>query len=106
LRADDADALFAFLRSLPPVAQPNRPHALRLPYGTQLALTLWRALHLRPEGAARRAGPAAELARARLCGPAGACRGRGAELHPQGQGRSHRRVQALDVQRRRSSVRR
>ena len=40
----DADALFAYLRSLPAVAQPNRPHALRFPYDTQLALAVWRAL--------------------------------------------------------------
>lgn len=45
---DDADALFAYLRSLPAVAQPNRPHALRFPYDTQLALALWRALYFRP----------------------------------------------------------
>ena len=42
------DALFAFLRSLPAVAQPNRPHALRFPYDTQLALAVWRALYFRP----------------------------------------------------------
>lgn len=44
----DADALFAYLRSLPAVEQPNRPHALRFPYGTQAALALWRALYFRP----------------------------------------------------------
>jgi mono/diheme cytochrome c family protein len=44
----DADALFAYLRSLPAVAQPNRPHALRFPYDTQLALAVWRALYFRP----------------------------------------------------------
>ena len=32
---EDADALFAFLQSLPPVAQENRPHALRFPYNLQ-----------------------------------------------------------------------
>lgn len=46
--AADADALYAYLRSLPPVAQPNRPHALRFPYDTQWALALWRALYFRP----------------------------------------------------------
>lgn len=45
---DDADALHAYLRSLPPVRQPNRPHALRWPYGTQAALAIWRALWFRP----------------------------------------------------------
>ena len=44
----DADALFAYLRSLGAVAQPNRPHALRFPYGTQPALMAWRALYFRP----------------------------------------------------------
>ena len=48
ISAADADALFAFLRSLPPVVQANRPHALRFPYDTQLALAAWRALFFRP----------------------------------------------------------
>lgn len=44
----DADALFAFLRSQVPVAQPNRPHALRFPYGLQASLAVWRALFFTP----------------------------------------------------------
>ena len=48
ISAADADALFAYLRSLPAVAQPNRPHALRFPYDTQAALAVWRALFFRP----------------------------------------------------------
>ena len=48
ISAEDADALFAYLRSLPAVARPNRPHALRFPYDTQLALAVWRALYFRP----------------------------------------------------------
>lgn len=40
----DADAIYAYLQSLPPVAQPNRAHALRFPYDTQLALAVWRVL--------------------------------------------------------------
>ncbi|MFO1270766.1 MAG: c-type cytochrome [Rubrivivax sp.] len=49
-RVDAADLrdLYAWLRTLPPVAQPNRPHALRFPYGTQAALAVWRALYFRP----------------------------------------------------------
>lgn len=43
----DSDALYAFLRSLPPVTQANRPHALDFPYGTQAALAVWRALFFR-----------------------------------------------------------
>lgn len=45
---EDSDALYAYLRSLPPVAQPNRPHALRFPFGTQPALALWRAMFFEP----------------------------------------------------------
>jgi mono/diheme cytochrome c family protein len=44
----DADALYAFLRSLPAVAQPRPAHELRAPYGTQAALAVWRALYFRP----------------------------------------------------------
>lgn len=44
----DADAMFDYLRSLPPVQQPPTAHALRFPYDTQLALALWRALFFRP----------------------------------------------------------
>jgi mono/diheme cytochrome c family protein len=44
----DADALFAYLRSLPPVRQANRPHELRFPYDSQLALAGWRLLYFRP----------------------------------------------------------
>lgn len=44
----DADALYAYLRSLPPVAQPARPHDLRFPFNTQAALAIWRALYFRP----------------------------------------------------------
>jgi mono/diheme cytochrome c family protein len=45
----DADALFDYLRSLPPVNKPNRQHRLRWPYNTQAALAVWRALYFRPE---------------------------------------------------------
>ncbi len=45
---EDADALFAYLQSLPAVAQPRREHELRFPYNTQAALAVWRALYFRP----------------------------------------------------------
>jgi mono/diheme cytochrome c family protein len=45
---DDADALFAWLRSLPPQRQPNQPHALRFPYDSQAALAAWRLLYFKP----------------------------------------------------------
>jgi mono/diheme cytochrome c family protein len=44
---EDSDALFAYLRSLPPVAQANRAHDLRWPFNTQAALAVWRALYFR-----------------------------------------------------------
>lgn len=48
VRRDDADALYAYLRSLPAVRQPNRRHELRFPYDSQLALAGWRLLYFRP----------------------------------------------------------
>jgi mono/diheme cytochrome c family protein len=44
----DADALYAFLRSIAPVRQANRPQALRFPYDGQPALAAWRLLYFRP----------------------------------------------------------
>ena len=46
---DDSDALHAYLRSLPAVAQPNKTHALAFPFDQQAALAVWRALYFRPE---------------------------------------------------------
>lgn len=57
---EDSDALFAYLRSLAPVAQPNRPHALRWPYGTQAALATWRALYFAPAAFAPEAARGAD----------------------------------------------
>ena len=44
----DSDALFAYLRSQVPVAQANRAHDLRFPYGLQASLAVWRALFFSP----------------------------------------------------------
>lgn len=44
----DADAIFAYLRSLAPVAQPRREPGLRFPYDQQLLLRAWRAFYFRP----------------------------------------------------------
>ena len=44
----DSDALYAYLRSLPPVRQEARAHELRFPYGLQASLAVWRALYFRP----------------------------------------------------------
>lgn len=56
----DSDAMFAFLRSLPPVRQQNRPHALRFPFNTQWALASWRALFFRPAAFAQQPAQSAE----------------------------------------------
>ena len=55
---EDSDAIFAYLQSLPPVAQANKAHALRFPYSTQAALGVWRALFFTPADAAQPAPPA------------------------------------------------
>lgn len=45
---EDADAIFAYLMSLPPVASPRVEPALRFPYDSRFALQVWRALYFRP----------------------------------------------------------
>ena len=45
---EDSDAIYAWLRTLPPVTQDNKTHALDFPYNTQAALAVWRALYFRP----------------------------------------------------------
>lgn len=62
----DSDALFAYLRSLPPVEAAAPPHGLRWPYNTQLALRVWRTLYFDeadPAAAARDADATDELRR-------------------------------------------
>jgi mono/diheme cytochrome c family protein len=44
----DSDAIYAYLRSLPPAKSPNRAHELAFPFSTQPALAVWRALYFRP----------------------------------------------------------
>jgi mono/diheme cytochrome c family protein len=44
---EDSLALFAYLRSLPPVTQPAPSHRLDWPFNTQAALKIWRALYFR-----------------------------------------------------------
>ncbi|MDD2712933.1 MAG: cytochrome c [Simplicispira sp.] len=56
----DADAIYAYLRSLPAVAQANRPHALGFPFNTQLALAGWRALFFKPGTAVPEAARSAQ----------------------------------------------
>src|SRR5215469_13047371 len=40
----DSDAIFAYLRSVPPVHQPNRPHDLDFPYNNRSLILGWRTL--------------------------------------------------------------
>ena len=44
---DDANAMFAWLRSLPPVRQKPPPPTLTWPLGTQPALAVWRSLYFK-----------------------------------------------------------
>lgn len=44
---DDSDAIYAYLMSVPPVRQPNRPHELRFPYNQRELLVGWRALYFK-----------------------------------------------------------
>ncbi len=43
----DADAIFAYLRSLSPVVQTNPSHKIRSPYDNQLLLWLWRTWYFK-----------------------------------------------------------
>lgn len=47
----DSDALFAYLQSLPAVAQSRPAHRLAWPYNTQVALKVWRTLYFRVSAA-------------------------------------------------------
>ncbi len=40
----DSDAIFAYLRSVPPVHHPNRPHDLSFPYNNRSLILGWRTL--------------------------------------------------------------
>ena len=56
----DADAMYHYLRSIPPVERPNKPHQLRWPYSTQTALAVWRALYFSPAQHEENTGQSAE----------------------------------------------
>jgi mono/diheme cytochrome c family protein len=47
---EDSDAIYAYLQSIPPVAQPNHPHDLKFPFNQRDLLIGWRTLYFR-EGA-------------------------------------------------------
>jgi mono/diheme cytochrome c family protein len=44
----DADAIYAYLRTVAPVSQPNRRHELKSPYNHRILLAAWRRLYFRP----------------------------------------------------------
>ncbi|MDO8301421.1 MAG: cytochrome c [Lacisediminimonas sp.] len=44
----DADAMHAYLQTVPPVRQANREHDLRFPYNQRILLAFWRALYFTP----------------------------------------------------------
>jgi mono/diheme cytochrome c family protein len=44
---EDSDAIYAYLMSVPPVRQKNRPHELRFPFNKRELLVGWRALYFR-----------------------------------------------------------
>ncbi len=43
----DADAIFAYLQSLPPVSQSNPPHDIFFPYNSKSLLAVWRTLYFK-----------------------------------------------------------
>ena len=45
---EDSDAIHAYLQSLEPIRSEVPPHELQWPYGTQLALAVWRGLYFEP----------------------------------------------------------
>ena len=45
----DADAMFAYLRSVPAVVQKNRQHALNFPYSQRSLLLFWRSWFFKPQ---------------------------------------------------------
>ncbi|MCW5626063.1 MAG: cytochrome c, partial [Burkholderiales bacterium] len=74
---EEADALFAYLRTLPAGAAPNRHHALRFPYRSPIAIAAWRVLFFKPGAAANDPTQTAEWNRGaylvRGLGHCGAC---------------------------------
>ncbi|TCS34777.1 mono/diheme cytochrome c family protein [Paucimonas lemoignei] len=45
---NDADAMFAYLRTVAPVKQANKDHELRFPYNQRVLLAFWRTLYFTP----------------------------------------------------------
>ena len=56
----DADAMYAYLMSLPKVEKLNQVHELRFPYDSRALLAFWRAAYFRPASYQADAGKSAE----------------------------------------------
>lgn len=56
----DADAMFAWLQNLPPVASKQPAHTLQWPLGTQPALAVWRSLYFKAGSYQERSSQTAE----------------------------------------------
>ncbi|HEY0181110.1 MAG TPA: cytochrome c [Dokdonella sp.] len=87
----DLDALYAYLRSLPPNPQKPPENRLAFPASSRLALVGWRMLYERPPGAAPATAPSAPDARGRYlvdalghCGMCHSTRGPNGSLPAEG----------------------
>lgn len=56
----DSDAIYAYLRTVAPVKQARKEHALRFPYDQRILLAFWRALYFEPGEFQPQAGRTAE----------------------------------------------
>ena len=63
LARSDSDAIFAYLISLTPSDRANTAHALRWPYNTQWALSVWRWLYFKSEVATPANRESSDIAR-------------------------------------------
>ena len=48
IKREDADAMFAYFKSIPAIQRENQSHTLRFPYDQRPLLAFWRALYFRP----------------------------------------------------------
>jgi mono/diheme cytochrome c family protein len=48
IQDEDLRALWAYLRTVPPIARPNTPHELKFPFRWRFLVQLWKLLYFRP----------------------------------------------------------
>lgn len=48
IRRPDADAMYAYLKTIPAISQKNPDHELRFPYNQRRLLAFWRAMYFKP----------------------------------------------------------